>query len=793
MKNRVLILVFGIVVLFQSKISAQEINPELLKKNWGAFWINVPETEPKAYGVYNFRKGFDLKEKPQKFIVHVSGDNRYKLFVNEKLVSVGPARGDLYHWNFETIDIAPYLNSGKNSLAAIVWNDGFDKASAQITSRTGFILQGDKSEESIVNTNKSWKSIQDKSYAPTKKGAIGFFVGPPGEFTDRNIAIDQGWMKVGFDDSSWKDSETIAAGMPKGVNTMGAADWMLVPSSIPAMEMTMQRIQKVRKSEGVKIPSGFPLQKSTVSIPAHTNATILLDQSFLTNAYPTLEYSKGKNASVSITYSEGLYDDKMEKGDRNNIEGKKCIGTKDSLIANGRDNQHYTTLYWKTYRYIELTIQTKEEPLIINDFYGTFTGYPFKNNTSLTSEDPLYKKMLDIGWRTARLCAVDTYMDCPYYEQLQYVGDARIQAMISYYNSGDDRLARQAITAINNSRLSEGVTQSRFPATGDNIISTFSLIWIGMLNDYYHYRPDTDFVKSNLSGSRQILSFFDKYLGNDGTLRNSPYWNFVDWPQNPRGWKMGVPPLSKDGGSATLDFQLLLAYQWASELESNLGTKALGQEYHQKAEKLQKSIVQKYWDNTKKMFADTDEKKSFSQHANTFAILTGTISGTDAKDLFIRMDKDPDITRASIYFQYYVNQALRKVGLGDDYLQRMSIWKKNIELGMTTWGEDSNVSGTRSDCHAWGASPNIEFFRTVLGIDAGDAGFSKVTIEPHLGDLKKISGSIAHPNGEIKVDYNVDKKGKLNAVISLPKNIEGTFKWNGQVKELHSGLNTYQF
>ncbi len=509
MKNKLFIIALGFLFLSVCKISAQEINPDLLKNNWRAFWITVPGTNPKEYGVYNFRKNFELKKVPGKFIVHVSGDNRYKLFVNEKLVSIGPARGDLYHWNFETINIAPYLNSGKNTLAAIVWNDGEHKASAQITSRTGFILQGDGLEESIVNSNKSWKGVQDKSYAPTKKGAIGFFVAAPGEFSDRNIAINQDWMRVDFDDSSWKESTTIATGMPKGVNAMGAADWMLVPSSIPAMEMTVQRLAKVRKADGVKIPSGFPLQKSTITIPAHTNATILLDQTFLTNAYPTLEYSKGKNAMISLTYAEGLYDDKMEKGNRNIVEGKKIIGTKDSLITNGLDNQRFTTLFWKTYRYIQLSIETKEEPLFINDFYGTFTGYPFKNNTTFTSENPLLKNMLDIGWRTARLCAAETYMDCPYYEQLQYIGDTRIQAVISYFNSGDDRLARNAISTINNSRLAEGITQSRFPARGDNIISPFSLIWIGMLSDYYHYRPDINFVKANLPGSRQVLSFFE--------------------------------------------------------------------------------------------------------------------------------------------------------------------------------------------------------------------------------------------------------------------------------------------
>jgi len=82
-----------------------------------------------------------------------------------------------------------------------------------------------------------------------------------------------------------------------------------------------------------------------------------------------------------------------------------------------------------------------------------------------------------------------------------------------------------------------------------------------------------------------------------------------------------------------------------------------------------------------------------------------------------------------------------------------------MNMGLTTWGETSDVNNTRSDCHAWGASPNIEFFRTILGIDSDAPGFTKVKIEPHLGIIKSIGGEIPHPNGKIKVKYEL-KNGK---------------------------------
>ena len=100
------------------------INPDLLTKRWQASWVSHPTASLKDYGVYHFRRTFDLNSTPEKFVIHVSADNRYRLFVNGQGVCRGPARGDLMHWRFETVDIASYLVKGKNTIAAVVWNFG---------------------------------------------------------------------------------------------------------------------------------------------------------------------------------------------------------------------------------------------------------------------------------------------------------------------------------------------------------------------------------------------------------------------------------------------------------------------------------------------------------------------------------------------------------------------------------------------------------------------------------------------------------------------------------------------
>lgn len=791
MKKNCTVIIFCLHFLLVSAISfAQKIEPSILENRWQAFWVTVPSATADGYGVYLFRKTVELASKPSSFIVHISADNRYKLFVNEKLVSMGPARGDLSHWNFETVDIAGYLKSGKNTIAAQVWNEGEWKPEAQISFRTGFILQGATAVESILNTNNTWKCEKDNSFAPLKFDVPTYYVAGAGEI--RNMALHpKAWESEGYDDSNWQNAKQIFRGSPK--NQLGAygttSGWMLVPSEIPQMEMKDERLLKVVNIQGnCSIPTGFPEKKNEINIPAKSSVKIKLDQTYLTNGYLNLEFSGGKDASITLSYAESMYSTYPSKGNRNETDGKLFLGRKDSLISNGSKVQKFTSLTYRTYRFIELSVVTQNESLTLNDIYGTFTGYPFKLNASIASTNNEMNKMLEIGWRTARLCATETYMDCPYYEQLQYIGDTRIQALVSLYNSGDDRLVKNAINLMDFSRQPEGVTLSRHPSYTPQYIPTFSLWYIGILHDYSRYGSDVAFIKDKISGVRQILDYFKKYQQTDGSLKNVPQWMFTDWVDNFKDWKEGIGPMSANGTSALLDLQLLWAFQEAADLENKLGIPAFANEYQQSIDLLKKTIRAKYWDKEKKMFADREEKDVFSQHTNALAILTGIVNTQEAAQISQELLTNNQLAPASIYFKYYLHQALIKAGKGNDYLKWLDKWRENMSLGLTTWAETSDVDKTRSDCHAWGASPNIEFYRTILGVDSDGIGFSKVKIEPHLGQMTEMTGTVPHPKGNIAVSYKLEN-GKWNIQIELPKTITGKLVWNAKTIVLKEGTN----
>ncbi len=775
-------------------------NPELLTRRWDAKWISVAGADPFAFGVYHFRKAIDLAGRPERFVVHVTADNRYQFFVNGVRVAWGPARGDLNHWRYETIDLAPHLRAGRNVLAAVVWNFAELAPEAQITWRTGFLIQGDTKAEEAVNSNETWKAVRDAAYSPihfTHAEMRGYTVVGPGERVDA-AAYPWGWQEPGFDDATWTAAvpavgDGRAGGSPRNAQD-GPNRWMLVPRTIPLMEERPERLAAVRQAIGVEVPAAFPQAPAAFTIPARTHARVLLDQSHLTTAYPILEYSGGAGATVKMAYAESLYYPtdgarRGEKGNRNEVEGKEFAGYYDVLSADGGPHRRYSPLWWRTFRYIELTIDTGGEPLVIEDLRGIYTGYPFARTQQIDTGSPLVPRILDVGWRTARLCAHETYMDCPYYEQLEYAGDTRIQALVSLYATGDARLMRNALSLLNDSRTAEGATMSRAPSRQQQYIPPFSLWWIGMLHDYFMYVDDQAFVREMLPGTRAVLQFFGRYRKANGSLAAMPWWNYVDWT---REWRSGVPPREADGSSAPLDLQLLLAYDWAAHLEESLGSKATAAEYRAAAGQLRQTIRSLYWDAAKRLYADTPAHTQYSQHANVLAVLADVSTGAEARDLVARVVSDTTLTQCSYYFRHYLNSAVNRVGEGDRYLDLLGEWEAMLGRGLTTFAERYDAPGdsSRSDCHAWSASPNFEIFRTVLGIDTAAPGFERVRIRPFPGKLERVSGSIPHPKGEIAVRLERAGAG-LKVDVTLPAGVSGEFSWRGTAKPLVPGPNSF--
>lgn len=366
------------------------------------------------------------------------------------------------------------------------------------------------------------------------------------------------------------------------------------------------------------------------------------------------------------------------------------------------------------------------------------------------------------------------------------MGDTRIQALISYTVAGDDRLARQALEAFNQSRTADGITRSRYPSSVPQVIPTFSLLWIGMIHDYWLYRPDPEPVRPALPGTRAVLDWFALYEQPDGLLRRLPKWSFIDWVSSGE-----IPTYSTNGESCVTTLEYLGALVEAADLEQSLGDPQLAVRYRYRVARVRSGLFHNCWSGPRGLIADSPDRKGFSQQANILAVLYDVVPKDRQKQVLRQMLAiDPGTTprgtlSASYHFRFYLARALDHAGLADEYLPSLDPWRKLIPLHFSTWPE--TPSDTRSDSHAWSAHPIYDLLTLVAGIEPARPGFASVRIAPHLGNLRGLTATFPHPEGEIRVEYHC-QGSSLDATVTLPGKLTGSFVFNGKVWSLRPGM-----
>ncbi len=770
----------AIALLLIRPCLAQHISPALMARKWEAQWITGRMSGLKAYEVDHFRRSFRLAETPAAFVVHVSADSRYKLFVNGRMVGLGPARSDLAHWNFDSYDLASYLQPGDNLVAALVWNQGEWNALAQHSYRTALIMQGDSSAEAIVNTDERWKVTKDEAYSP-----VVFKPSDPRLFWQYYVAgaLDSvqasaylwGWEMPGYNDEAWEAAKTLGNGTPAGPEN--GTMWTLVPRPVAYLELTSHRF-----AEG---PSG-PL-----TVPANSHVFLLLDAKLETTGYPHFRFSGGKDALVRIGYAETLLDVEKDnpyrwhKTDRDVTEGKKFVGVYDVFVADGGRDRLFIPLWMRVFRYVQIEVRTGDQPLLIDDVSYDLSLYPFRNEAEFTSNDSLHRRIFDACLRTIRLASQETYLD-PYYEQMQYIGDTRIQALYAYYHFRDDRLTRNAIRQFDWSRGPEGLTMSRYPSSLPQYTPLYALCWMLMIRDHWMLRDDEAFVRPFIPAMLNILQWFGERVNAEGMLGDLPGLDFLD-TFYPRDKILGA---SKSKSLTPYSLFYVYTVQQLAPFFRHFGNACEIVQQEKIAARIKQTVIRRCFDTGKLLFADEPGKKFFSQHANIMAVLTGCLSPAQEKVVLHKVLTDTTLLPVSLYFKFYEFEALKQAGMGGTILEEMGDWKTMLDQHQHTFSEW--VKDPRSECHAWSAYPAYFFLNTIAGIGPAAPGFTAVRIEPHPGRLTKLSAQMPHPDGLITTDYEKGRDGFWSIRIGLPATINGTLIWKGATYPLHGqGLNQF--
>lgn len=755
-----------------------------------ASWIWHPEVDRGLPAVVRFSVDFEATDQP--LVFHVSADQRFLLMVDGVALVRGPDAGDVAHWPFATYSLQ--LAPGRHGLEAQVWWIGAHAPMARMSAEGGFILKAEGPYDALLTTGSAaWQVRLCREYR-----FVPWLIEPYQAVGDQ-VCVD-GRLRERED---FIPAEAIETAGHDPLHGLSEDKWVLAPTPLPDQLSITMRCGRVRAVEDRMITSAAPIPESalahaampsiqalldgtaTLMIPGHTMLSFVWDLEAYYCAFPKLGISGGMNARVSWSWAEALFEaDLATKGHRDEVAGRFFAGMEDSFVSNGNDDQAYETLWWRAGRYCLISIQTDAEPLTLQRLEIEETRYPLENESHFSCDEPRVEELLQIGFRGLQCNAADKMTDGPYYEQLMYGGDTRVQALVHYVTSSDERLARRCIELFNGSRGSgcEGLTAARYPDRCTQWIPGFSLYWIQMVHDYYYWRTDTAFVAKQLLGARSVLNAFAAYLNGDDLLENIPHWVFFDWVDE---WHEGYPPGGREGISSLMNLLYIQTLEKAAELEAALGSEPQAAIYRSQVERTARAVLKSCWSVERNMMADEPARECFSEHAQILVILSEVFDEETQRAALAAL-ATPGLSKASIYFGHYLFEALFAMNEPSGVRARLEDWTHLSGQGFKTPPE---VFGpTRSDCHAWGSHPIYHFQTGVQGILPASPGFKTVVIKPHDLGWKNTEGVLVHPWGEIKTTFNFEGD-TLRGEVVLPAPLTGRLEWNGASVALAPGKN----
>lgn len=721
-------------------------------------------------------------------------DSRYMLYVNGIYVARGPGRSDPRWQSVDTHDISRFLRCGTNSIAVLAHHYGY--GTGQYIHRIpafvgeGTVRFGDDGDLVTICTDESWKCRLGDAYdewAPRVNGCQGAMeVADAGKF-------QSGWTAAEYNDDAWE--------LAKGRSPRLSPFWNWAPREIPLMEegerealavvnrgtlterpepVHRLHLQLLAEEDGLRVEDDRRTEATEVVVePGDVNAAtfVTFDFDLIDAGYLQLEASGPKGAVIDAIYAEELYEGKVWLDLNKNRSA-------DRFILSGGEDRFEIAFGWKAFRYVQLRVRSPRGAVRIHRVGMRTRKYKLDETGQFASSDPLLDRIWTISARTLRLCMQDGFLDSSSREQQQWMGDARVQAVINAYYSGDARLHRKLLREFGQSQDWMGMTAQRYPDGHHNYppIPSFCLAWICSFADYQHYSGDAALLASWWNHLISAMRWFTAWENKNGLLEDVPYWSFIDWGEGPAGPKLDV---QRQGIVTTLNLQYLEALHSMAVYAGQMRDEEAERVYAEKREQLAASIAAELWDERKSAYPDCKVKGIFSETvsepANALALLHLHKPGSERAERLLSHVFAPEaasaVVKGSPFFMLTVFRALIRHGRARRALElARHRYGAMLEAGATTvwekWDLYYHVDGKLhygSASHGWGAAPIVLAVEGIFGVHALEAGFASFRLQPDdLLGLERAQVSFATAKGFVYAEAERVEEERMRLTVTVP-------------------------
>lgn len=701
---------------------------------WHASWIaapGAPHSAPNTWTV--LRRTFTLATVPDRAEARIAADTKYWLYVNGRLVVFegglkrGPNPTDTY---FDTVDLAPHLRPGENTLEAHAWFFGRDGFAHKNSGRASFLLElrDPASDTLLLATDTTWQAALHPAWSTAPGEKPNFRLAEPALRYDARSPLA---------DAAFGPAAVLA---PAGAPPWGA----LHPRPIPLWHDSGLR--------DYAFIDGPPLPRVS------TGETFVARLPY--NAQITPWFEVEAPAGVLVDIRTDHYRGGGEPGLR-----------AEYLTRSGR--QSHESLGWLNGHEIRYTVPAG---VTVHALKYRETHYAAGFTGVFASDDPFLDRLWEKSRRTLLLTMRDNYMDCPDRERAQWWGDAVIQLGQSFYafSPSATPLAAKAIRELCAWQRPDGSLFSPVPAGNwDKELSQQMLSSVGRYGfwTYYLHSGDRATAVAAYPHVRAYLALWQ--LDADDLVAHRPGgWDWADWGEN-------------------IDVRLLdqgwycLALEGAASLARLAGQSAESDAYLALRARVIAAANRHYWRPEAEAYRSPEYAGPSDDRGHGLAVLAG-IAGPERYPAIRRLLATT--RHASPYLEKYVLEAL--LVMDDDpaaFLARLKERYAGIVADDCTtlpelWTTRRADPGPSTLNHSWTGGPLTLLSQYVAGLSPLAPGWTHYQVRPQPGSLRRLDTAVDSAAGRITtalrrtddaLTLDLDSPPGTTAELHLPLPVPG--------------------
>lgn len=634
------------------------------------------------------RSHFYLEKQDPPVLLYISADDYYKLYINGKFVTQGPAPGYPEHYFYNEIDITPYVEYGENVVAvhlyyqgAInrVWNSGDYRLGI-----AAVLCHGGEKELQWVYKKCDAYSGQWTGYRTQVLENVDL----------RKWESD--WAEKFYPDSGW--------------NNMVPADF--------GVEMNTLYLQPT---------SQLQIYRKVPNIIKRTEQGWFIDVGEEITGVLCFRVSGPEGETLRVQCGEEL-------DTEGNVRYQmRCSTIYDETITCNGKMEEIVPYDYKAFRYAQIICR---DNICICDIYVQIRHYPMKaENCCLHTEDPVMDEIFQMCKNAVRLGTQEGYLDCPSREKGQYLGDAVVTARSHVWLTGQTDMLRKCIEQF---AFTTGFCPGMLAvAPGGKMqeIADFSLLWFQLLITDYLFTGDVTFLKKQYPVAKSIMDYFQKFEDSDGLLSDvTEKWNLVDWPDNMRDhYDFSVDKKNMQAGKHNVINALYVgAMKTISQIEMILG---IGQTYDWKEKN--KQFHNCFYRKDLHRYIDSPGSEHSAIHSNIYPLYFGLVE--EAEEDYVADYLEERGMCCGVFMSYFYLKALARAGrygkVYDFLVNRTEYgWYNMLKEGATAcfeaWGKDQKPN--TSLCHPWASAPIPVFIEEIAGLYPNPDLSEKVILKPHI-------------------------------------------------------------